>query len=333
MADELRLLHLSDLHFQSQDYPFCFLDKADNLIHKGSKSYDQSKVNALVYWLYRNRDAYDAILITGDLAHTGHVDDLNLAHSFVNSPNVSPDYPWKTTSNKVTLAGLGREIIVLPGNHDRFKQDDMRYPGADEFSKVFHQFWTSGRKVRARNGYLKIKYTEHGLGVICADFTLNEKEGAQKAGGISKYLLPFNYEYLGQGKVTQEVLDELEEVTGIFRGLYPRVPVIWAIHFSFDTPQDLCLIYEEMLAEKAALLNIPIILSGHTHNEEDLPIKKGKVRNITAGSATSNCEIHKALVNSFQIINFKLDNDNITGVDVKQIKWVKNNSFIPRKIA
>jgi DNA repair exonuclease SbcCD nuclease subunit len=324
-----RIVHISDLHFHDRNYNYSLVDYSDDALHLWKKGHNQRKVDNLAQWLYRNQDGYDLILITGDLSHTGDEGDLKLAYSFINSSEVSRSRPWKNTNGHSTISNIKKEKILLPGNHDRFERDKNRIPGNDQFSKIFSKFWSPNSRLRD-NGIFPLNNSDEKIAIVSIDFSLEEKTDASKS-LKEKFLIPFNYSFWGQGKVSDDILLELEVVTKKIRDNHPKIPIIWATHFPFKSKRSLRLVNKNLLIQCAEHCQVELILSGHTHKHED-DTSHPNLRNITAGSATSNCAINDKPENSFEILDLEVMNNQIKKIDITSIRWNDKNLFTPRYI-
>lgn len=124
MPPDFRLLHASDLHLATApgqigvadlwSVGLCGLPRLSLV-----SSYDDSLLHQLARFAKARAPEIDGIVLTGDLATTGHPGDLAVALDFVTGP-ADPTHGWLTADGRPTLGGIGCPLWLLPGNHDRF---------------------------------------------------------------------------------------------------------------------------------------------------------------------------------------------------------------------
>jgi hypothetical protein len=106
--------------------------------------------------IYEQGGEFDFIVISGDLATTGHVEYLRAAREYTHG-NAARGY--LTASGKPTLVAEDKKKLVLPGNHDRFRT--LLGSSADpHFDLVFDQpKWSPpviGRVLEKDGSYLAL---------------------------------------------------------------------------------------------------------------------------------------------------------------------------------
>ncbi|MEM8782518.1 MAG: metallophosphoesterase [Planctomycetota bacterium] len=261
--ETFRLIHLSDLHFDT-----------------GTRGHSPSLVEDVAEWVYnRCQDAdapVDAIVITGDLADYGGRDALELAHRFVHSPPAPASdpfgAPYVNADYEATLAANGLPIFLLPGNHDRWdrrKQWGWVGAGNTTFDQVFHSDWPSGH-----NGVYPFPPLQRGqeqLQVIGADACLPGTEYASPLRNPGSVM--------GQGYAPQPTIDRLVAASAVAR--HRGRAFLWAIHFPpFFYPYDwrvwkiaLRLRREKQVAHAATAADVPLMLTGHTHEQRHYQVK------------------------------------------------------------
>lgn len=125
-------------------------------------SYDDVPLLAAADFLGEFARQLDLLVVLGDLATTGLDADLAVAEQ------VFLDSRTKEHLNAALeprLGGLGIPLHVVPGNHDRYK-DDVATPGCKNFDAVFHSVY------QPQNGVCSEQISRDGidLALISADF-------------------------------------------------------------------------------------------------------------------------------------------------------------------
>jgi len=299
---QLRLLHLSDLHL-SKHYlsfkPFV---------------YDRYVLEAVAKLAYFYRDNIDAIIISGDIADSGSIQDLTFAKDFIDSSPASP-VPWTNSVGKPTLQSCNKPIFLMPGNHDRYKAPLTPIRGAVNFGQIFSDYW--------ENEINEYKYTricflptiqDPLLAFIFIDFSLEKfSDGTIHTGG------PW-----GQGKVYQNRLSELIDNTTKLINSENPIAVIWVIHFApeyekyFPLRENLRLINSSLLIQKAHQIGIKHIFCGHVHQRRYYEAGPNQtVKIYCSGTSTilsgppflhyRVIQIDNSLVSSIKSLNFIWD--------------------------
>src|SRR5947209_20602223 len=105
--DTFRLLHVSDFHFavcprmiEFPDTPAALQVLAVGRGHLGPSSHDPDLAEAAARFLYRQPNRFDLVLVTGDLATTGHPADLAVAAEYFFAP---PASAWWGRSGAATI--------------------------------------------------------------------------------------------------------------------------------------------------------------------------------------------------------------------------------------
>jgi 3',5'-cyclic AMP phosphodiesterase CpdA len=266
-----RLLHCSDLHLAVNEQQVGFPEllpalRAGEPVFPGTVStYNRHRLDAMVSFAFVHRDRYDAVVISGDLASTGDLGDLDRVATLLDAP-VHQDYVDR--DGRPTLQATGRPVILIPGNHDRFGAPPLHSPGNAKFDHVLFKYWTGGQTAKR---LWSIERGDAGLTLLGADLTLHNDEIGDGPWG-----------YLGQGRAYSSVIDKLSALTRAEREAAPRTIVLWVIHFdpTIDYPRSLVLLDGELLANAVSRERVPAILCGHTH--------VNGVRRF-AGSTVYNC--------------------------------------------
>jgi 3',5'-cyclic AMP phosphodiesterase CpdA len=211
----------------------------------------------------------DGLIFTGDLATTGIATDINVAYSFITTPPTGGFYSSPRTP---TLAFLPPDIMhVLPGNHDKF-DDDFGTPNGRNFEL---RFGTMPNFSRGVGHWIDEKQGQY-LGFLSADFTLRARgDAADKVVGA-----------YGQGRVYQDVLDELVARSLQLRTQLPNIFLVWVIHFApYECGYDIRLLDFDQVIEAAIRLKIVATLCGHTHKSFKMTIDQHII--YCSGSAGS----------------------------------------------
>jgi predicted phosphodiesterase len=276
-----RILHASDLHFATVPHQIGIPDLLPAMQQGLSgtwapvSSQGTIYVDALAAFVYANRSGFDVLVVSGDLATTGGLRNLQSALAFLDRPAVSGYF---NAQSQPTLQAAGKPIVLIPGNHDCYRP--FHFPGGRHFDSVFSAYWGAGQGaqllwVRQRSGETLVL-----LGV---DLTLHRHDmGSQH--------LPLGF--LGRGRAYRKRLKELCSLTHQSRRQYPGCAILWVIHFEPEAQNPwLRLLDERYLA--AALQQEPAdaILCGHTH--ESSPAKLfGSVPVFVCGTTTQHASVH-----------------------------------------
>jgi predicted phosphodiesterase len=252
-----RLLQLSDLHFFRTPRAVGLPDSlqligTDQFGGFSSVSgHDPDIAEAAARFAWANRDGYDAIVITGDLATTGDPADLRLAHAFIQSlPQDDSD-------------GQPLPVAVIPGNHDRFVDSlfpTVFPPGANAFDQIYAHLWRAGQGVQLLH---TVKRQGRELVLLGADFCLRPGDTNPR-----ENLIDVPFDHLGRGKVYLPVIRELVTQTKLVRERDPEALIVWAIHFEPKAQEKVLELVREELLQSAIETSPPTaILCGHTHRK------------------------------------------------------------------
>jgi 3',5'-cyclic AMP phosphodiesterase CpdA len=311
----LNLLHLSDLHLAIEagrnplgpDAPRIeTLSRALGLNNRVFGTYNKDIARAAADFTFKYHKQFDAIIITGDIATTGVVEDLRVAETFVDGPAIRG---VSAHENMPTIAASELPIFLIPGNHDRY---DTVYggPGGKKFDQVFKKYWPPGKRVH----YVTFEGAEDRLAVVGADFSLRSSFSASPPGPLG---------WLGQGKVDRKILRSLVETTQGIQRQFPRIGIIWSIHFPPRAPgvsNTLRLIGAEFLIESAKKCNISHIISGHIHS--DLSYSLGtRSFPLTVHCAHSVCSASDDDENGFQILEISVRGPGKVSVNPRRYRY------------
>ena len=249
-------------------------------------SHDEDLARAVAEFALHNRHIIDGIVITGDLATTGLLDDLNSALNYIDEP---ASVGVSTIGRTPTLSAAGLNLCILPGNHDRFSSE-LGAPGGTEFDRVFSKYWETGSRIQS------VIFERDGekLAIVCADFSLIDENRAGPGHLLGRF---------GQGRVHDHVLRDLETETHELRTAHTRVGIIWAVHFPPQPPRNewlLRLIRGEKLVSSARMHGIRHIIAGHIHS--DLTYTAGAKPGVAVYCAHSACSMSFDGGNGFQVL-------------------------------
>jgi len=283
----IRLLHISDPHIckflgiRQLAKDISIKKTLANYTFAGK--YSPKKLSAFLRFIRRRQSTLNGVILTGDIATTGRDIDLKKAFEIV----------------KNRIEPIGIPLGLLPGNHDRWVpyrtgQNSALFslgydPGGKDFHKVFSGFWGPG-DVRTFD-FFKDRFR---VAVIAADLSLRRAKDAETLRLVNKH---------GQGMAYKDIVDELEAKTlaSTSDEDTPTV-VIWAIHFppySPDIGNDMRLLLQGELVDRAQSLGVPLVLAGHSHVPRAYAILTKNVRVFCAGSLTE----HSQSRNNLFIIN------------------------------
>jgi predicted phosphodiesterase len=251
-------------------------------------SYVPEIVSGVAQFCFQRAAVSDGILVTGDVATTGMMSDINVAYSFV-ADRASGGYV--TSARSPTLNTSNTPIYVLPGNHDKFV-DVSGTPNCQHFELKFGAYMRNfssgvGHWIRRKQDCL--------LGFIYADFCLLSRTDA-----IDKAIGAY-----GQGRVYQHILDELRKRTLLLRNRYGEIRLVWVIHFApFDCGYGLQLIDFATIIQAALALGVVATLCGHTHKASKLVIDK----HVVYCSGSAGC-VDSEVDSRVHVIHFDIDKE------------------------
>lgn len=245
------------------------------------------------------KDAADGIIISGDVSTTGIGRDIAAAKSFVDDPARSG---YVNDARLPTLNASHLPIYLMPGNHDRYLNNTAA-PNSKTFDLAFGEYL---RNFRDFVGFWVAEKAGTQIGFVYADFSLRSRSDAE-------YLSPY-FAY-GQGRVYEDVLEELRNTTIMLRRDHGNIPIIWITHFApFHFTTALKFIDYEKITAAATSLGIVGTLCGHTHQSAKHQIDSHVI--YCGGSAgCADC----ANDSRVQIIN--IDVGNTTKISRESYKW------------
>ncbi len=313
-----RLVHISDLHFSQYPSNESIVDGGARAFLKSvfgdnkafyPTSYAPDLAIKLAKQLARRSD-FDAILITGDLATHGDSDDLLTALNFLRGQVPRDSLAGAPVPKLLSMA----PNVILPGNHDRYKGQHC-FPGGRKFESVFGVNWDANMDTYEmfsgdHVGRVVLEKDVEKLAICSADFSLQEFSDHTES----------NFGWMGQGKINQDVLRHLEQITLDLRRYKTPIAIVWAVHFppqNEDAEGNLSLIDEALLAASADKHDVQLIFAGHTHNGRHYSIPDHRVEVLCAGSATG----YSDAVNSFYDVYLEVHDGKIVGKTPTLLKW------------
>ena len=141
MADEITIVHLSDLHFSEKNF---WKDDYEVLHGPHRNGHDPALLFALDKKLKSLK--WDKLVITGDLSRVGHEDSFSYLHNWIYGTIHAPD----GAEIGLNLDPSSDKCVVVPGNHDRFNggavQDCLE--NYQEFFPVFNGSTTKSTEIK-----------------------------------------------------------------------------------------------------------------------------------------------------------------------------------------
>jgi DNA repair exonuclease SbcCD nuclease subunit len=217
--------------------------------------------DALVAHVVNADPPFDAILVTGDVATSGDQRDLRAAKDFLDR-----------------LVATKTPVLVIPGNHDRYSNSALLWPGGRTFDGVIRSSQGGPLKIlHERAAVLDVfeDTTGQRLAMVGADFTLPETSMIRGRGL-----------WLGHGLASEEVVQRLDHVTRAVRDEVPGVAVAWIIHFPpHVSGRGLDLHEKDRLLAAIETLQPSFVVMGHTHKFRHVVIHG--VPMVVCGSTTA----------------------------------------------
>ena len=330
----VRILHASDLHIAvkanlTSVFDYISAGMYFNLLRPKAlaSTYDPAillRLADLIYYdctgtyIDQASSPLDAVLLTGDLATTGKQRDLETAVKFIDGP-LHPYLPTQTPDYVPTIAASRTPVWLLPGNHDRLRRAKITgySPGGKIFDTLFASHWPSlvseYKPILNRSGL--------SVAVVGADFNLQHKR-YREGRWWNKY---------AQGRVDQNVLDDLEQTTRLTQANHARnstdeLAVIWAIHFPPKSPAiaaSMKLIDDEKLVEAGNRCGIAALLTGHTHEPVRYQAAGMRFEVFCAGTATQHFAPRGHYIH---ILNLSLGAGGKLEIEWKNFRFDSRNS-------
>lgn len=333
--EQFRFLHISDLHISAKlsDHlnPFSGgqFKKRDSLKHlfnlKESSypsTFSKDVAISLSEFIHDMRNKIDGVLISGDISTTGSDSDLEFASDFLLG---DVDVNWNSGFAIKSIINQPYTTGIIPGNHDRYSEGILNFPGSTNFEKHFGSDWQISNKQpniaveevgdTGKIKLLKYKKENEALLIYCIDFSLQYTSESVSTLG-----------HFGQGIVNPTVLEQLITNTKI-KTIENSAPALWMVHFPPKCTEvieweKLQLINDDLLINAANDCNVEYLLTGHTHKEQRYDAEstsKSKVNVICAGTAC--CVENENEVNKFYELNIKIDNGKIASLVENSISY------------
>ena len=212
-----------------------------------------------------------AYVVSGDVSATGSFEDLADSREYLLGV---PRSNWSSDLGKPLVGIQPEKLVVLPGNHDRYRGRFLR-PGGKAFDREYAAHWKpSSACERVQSQVFSLG--GESLIVASADFTLSRiRDG-----------FPPKIGYIGTGRVYQETLDALIAQTEALKRDSNTSAVVWVVHYPpcfSGISRSLSLHDDHLLADAARSSGVGVILCGHTH--EARRYKIGEVIVNCAGTA------------------------------------------------
>ncbi len=313
--NQFRFLHVSDLHLCQEsnrknfltlleDPPSKYIDVGRSAWRYGPQalinptSYNGPTLAALSEFVYNRPGAYDAILISGDLATSGTAIDHAIAYSYVDGDPVNK---WRDSDNRPVLSQSRANVLVCPGNHDNYNGVSPRKPSNVHFVLKFGTKYLP--RFKEFVGHTILAGEDHALAIIYADFGFQANQDARNS--IHLY---------GGGRVHSTVIGEMVARTVRFRTSnalpHRNRSVVWMIHFAPYNSGNwtLDLTDRHIVIDEASRMGVKHILCGHTH-EKNTFTQKGVTVHCAGAATAVDCanEIHEILYDASSHTVLKTD--------------------------
>ena len=342
---DFRFVHLADLHFSVYPSHVNPLDRRDkSRLHKAAWILERKRRSGpwslpttfepdVAVVLARDlkdkvqSKSIDGIIVTGDLATTGHERDLNVAKQFLTG-KLGPEFVLSDLGGGFMNFFAALPVIVLPGNHDRYTENFAGWSQQFEAKRNFSPAWCGGYKhvnrVTADSNSKRLRYSVFEKGgekliLVQADFSLKRWFDADLTMGVAGIL--------GQGYAYNDVIKSLKALTARLRDKFSCRTVIWLCHFPPDPnddsacPANMEMRYGSRLSKAASASDVKYILAGHIHRHICYsPISGLEV--ICSASATDPVDTP-----SFNEITFSVSGGRLIGAEW-QVRSYSGGSFV-----
>lgn len=326
-----RFLHLSDFHFGAvtdnenvaRRLADSFRDRDDQYVadadvmrsREPGYAYNRSIFNldthsenaslALSQFVFDHQDDFDIAVITGDLAATGRVSDLEVAADYFLSP-------YKRTFRSFPKhLNTDRTKLFVAGNHDRY-HNIWAKPGCTNIDSLFPTAGATGSVYSSL-----VSKDNESVAFVFGDFCLKSFEEGKMT----------RAELFGFGKAYDDVIGEMQSETQRRRSETSGVLPIWCVHFApFQCDPDLSFLDYNKLMRAASASRVPLMLCGHTHESRVLT---GSPTVCVAGSATCCTDSR----NDIHIIDLVLNRGKLTVTRENYRLDRRDVCFIPDPIA
>lgn len=303
-------IHLSDPHIGEPCNRSPITDFGSGERHTIFGTHDSVQAKGVVRLVRSLVQAEDVsgVVVTGDLAATGEPDDLLAAREFL------VGNPRDPRQRSLKAAAQGRPLMLLPGNHDRYRLR-IGVPGGSDFDRRFRREWRVRRSAQLLGVFRR---GDSGVALIAADFSLGRKDWTRGASA------------LGQGSVGFRALRSLTELTRAVRMMDGNVGVIWCVHFApcFEgIASSLALEGDDRLLRAAEAARVDVILCGHTH-ERRCPYPMGAEGHVLCAGT---CCAYRGLTHSAMLVGVSVSAGRAKLSSVKTYGWDKKSyCFLPQ---
>ena len=305
MEEGFRFVHSSDFHFSKRPYGLPpvlsspgsifvrFVCEDSEIRIVGQESHNPTIAKVFAQWLCINQKRIQFFLATGDLAATGGSSDLSVAKTFFFGDMRSAKTSWITRDNLATVSPAfpdPTQLVLMPGNHDRFKSifSIPPYgPGNSKFDQYFESHWPRA-DLKGFSKKVDVRIFESAdqtvkLAFVVADFALEEHDWSVDA-------VP---RYLGRGKAHKPIIEEMLLCTENIRKQNKEVFVVWAIHFNPlpTVASNLKLEFGDSVIAAANLAGVKHIFCGHLHNAHVSAPHSGVTVHVAGSSVTTDPRI------------------------------------------
>jgi hypothetical protein len=126
---------------------------------------------------------------------------------------------------------------------------------------------------------------------------------------------------LGQGRVYDHILSDLETETNELRSAYTRMGIIWAVHFPPQSPGNtlgLRLIRGQKLVSSARMQGVHHIIAGHIHSDQTYTT--GAKPAVAVYCAHSACSVSTDGGNGFQVLEIDVAGSQVA-ISEETYEW------------
>jgi predicted phosphodiesterase len=270
---------------------------------------------------WRPPEISSTLILSGDLATTGLPGDLETAFRYVDAPPAFQHFrapapgERRGTQHLATIAELAQNCILVPGNHDRFKNNNCE-AGGRLFDSIFGKYWAGNTdgvvgkiisKPASKSGPAPADGLER-LAIIGADGCLRKTAHAS-----------FKWMQKSQGYLYDDTEKALRDKTDEARRQFPDIAVIWVIHFP---PHPTLPLYEvlrnyHLIEQASQQIGVAVVLSGHTHHNQVYPAGSGSAI-WNGGSATQHAESRGNWIQSLKI---EVANNQFVRASRQSYRW------------
>lgn len=263
-------------------------------------SFDSDLTESAASFIYDQQGEYDLIVISGDLATTGHNEYLRAARSYTHG---TPSVAYHSNSGEPTIVAETKKKLVIPGNHDRFR--NVLGASADpHFDLVFDGVWDPpiASRVLEKDG-------SH-LAILGADFCLRQDDDAEAIVVINR---------AGRGRVYDDILVQLISKTRELKSKDKAISIIWALHFppTENCPSKFKLIGSGALEDAAEKNSVQLFLSGHLHRNVEHRTRHGRPILCAGTVASSGVDGY----NWIHFIEVEVEKGRISFCEKRDFRW------------